>query len=227
MRRVSRVSTTAIEFGLESVEIARRLLGVHGGQEHVVALIGEILDEPRRSQGVELMGMHGRNLDEPRVTARFIGRDHGLRRAEREFLAEGLEAHVVAHDGHVAAHEAVDRERADPADILSAADRFAAQMEAPGGEGIAEGLARREGGREHAQHHHAGHAEIAGDLEREHDHRQRRADDGGGKPAHRRDGEERNGLGRRGAAEHEQAAIKLAEHDSEKQRGEEQAAAKS
>ncbi len=57
-------------------------------------------------------------------------------RPHRELLAEVGHGGRLRHAAGVAAHQPGDSQVADAADILSTADRLAAQMEAPGGEGI-------------------------------------------------------------------------------------------
>ena len=72
------------------------------------------------------------------VALGLVERDDAGRRAQRELAAEGRELGVGADGADVAAHQAADREVADPADVVGAADRLAAQVEAPGREGEAE-----------------------------------------------------------------------------------------
>ena len=65
------------------------------------------------------------------------------------------------------AHHLADGEIAHPADVGGAADGLAAQMEAPGGERIAEDLPRHLRGDDHGDQHRRGQPQVAGRLQRD------------------------------------------------------------
>ena len=143
---------------------------------------------------------------------------------------EGGQRRLDRHGAGVPAHQPADGQRADPADIVGAADALAAQVEAPGGEGVAEGLAHGQRGRDHRRQHDPGDRQAAGDLQRQERHGQRAADDRHGERAHadhrvgqRREAELRERRHQLGGQGREQ----LAGDGAEEQRGEEQAAPES
>ena len=80
----------------------------------------------------------------------------------------------------LAAHHAADGEVAHPADVDGAADGFAAEVEAPGGEAVAEGAADGDGGDDAGGEDGDGHGQGARALEGEEGHGEGAADDGDG-----------------------------------------------
>ena len=92
----------------------------------------------------------------------------------------------------MSSHEAADRQIADPANILGAANRFAAQMQSPSREGIAERTPHNNRDDACDRQHHEAEREIAGRLQRQKTHCQRRADDRNGKRCHPDEGTDAN-----------------------------------
>ncbi len=122
-------------------------------------------------------------------------------------------------------HHLGDRQIAQPADVLSASDRFAAQVKPPGGERVAERRAHRERRCDRGRERAARDGEIAGALEHEKRHRQRSADDRGAERPH---ADEHAGGGVEPEPGKERIDFdreKLAEQRPDEKRGEEQPAA--
>ncbi len=138
-------------------------------------------------------------------------------------------ATVVCHRdrAHVVAHHLADGQIAHPADIGGAADGFAAQMEAPSGERIAEHLAGDLRRNDHGDQHRRRQPQITGGLQRDEGHGHRAADHRGRKSAHadhRIDIRIEMTAGKsRAQRDREQVAAKR----TDQQRGKEQAAAES
>src|SRR5208337_4295979 len=112
-----------------------------------------------------------------------------------------------------------------PADVLSASDRFAAQVKPPGGERVAERRTHRERRCDRGRERAARDGEITGALEHEKRHRQRSADDRGAKRPH---ADEHAGGGVEPEPGKERIDFdreKLAEQRPDEKRGEEQPAA--
>src|SRR6185437_14207347 len=104
------------------------------------------------------------------------------------------------------------------------ADAFAAQMQAPGGEGVAEQLAHEEGREGGGNEHGGADVDVAGGLEHEEAHGQRAADDAAGERGHA-DRRGKGAVDMGDAAQIEDAGVDLAEQGAHQQGGKEQAAA--
>ena len=105
-------------------------------------------------------------------------------RLGRKRLDKLGDRHIKARFRHVGSHEAASREVAYPADILGAANGFAAKMQAPGCEGIAERLPHDDRNDACDRQHHEAQWKVAGRLEGQETHRHWGADDRHGKRSH-------------------------------------------
>src|SRR5262245_41821863 len=74
--------------------------------------------------------------------ALVIERNHTGRRAEWKYEPETRHGGMDRYGADIGPHHAADSQFADPSNVGGAADPFAAQVEAPGCERIAEGFAR-------------------------------------------------------------------------------------
>ena len=208
--------------GFGAVEGVHDLLDRHLRPEPILAV------DEQRADGLLLvrLGPDRRHRRNAGVVADAVQRHHPARRPQGETAAEFLEAGRGGDGGNIGAHHPAGGQRAQPPDIMSAADGFAAQMQSPGGEGIAEGLADNDAGDDRGGEGRRRQAEIAGSLQDQERHGERSADDrhrqgphADKRPGHGIDGESQaDGV----QADHHQPAHERAEV----QRGEEQAAAK-
>ncbi len=111
----------------------------------------------------------------------LTGRAEGNRRAKRR------DGRIDGDRCHRMPHHPADREISDPADVGGAANGLAPQVETPGGERVAECLARHLGRDDHGHQHRGRQPEVAGGLQRDEDHGERSADDRHRQRAHRDD----------------------------------------
>jgi hypothetical protein len=156
------------------------------------------------------------------VTPGRIHGDHAVLGTQRDGAAERGDAHVHRHRPRLPPHQPADRQVAQPAHILRPADRLAPQVEAPGGEGVAEEPPHAERRHRDAGQHRPRHHEVARGLEREQRHRERRPDHRGAEGGHAHHGEEqRVHPGQQVLHPHPE---QLAEHGADQQGGEEQPA---
>ena len=137
--------------------------------------------------------MHVGNKDHSRITARFAGHGDPLVGGLRgELLHEFCNRHSKPRLRHVGSHEAANRQIPHPADVLRAANGFAAQMQTPSREGIAEGPPHDNGHDARDSQHHEAKRKTARRLQSEKTHRHRRADDRNGKRRHPDEGADEN-----------------------------------
>ena len=168
---------------------------------------------------VEISGEH-----RPGVAAVLVKEERLTLATGRKQDPRRLDGHVMGQGARILAHQPRHGEIAQPADIRWTADGFAAQMEAPGGEGIAKAGAHDERG--YGASHETGRrdVEIAGHLQRQNGHgdgRAKHAGREGGHASHRRRAR-RHGEGN---PQGDAFPIEASEHAADQQRGEEEAAA--
>ena len=154
-----------------------------------------------------------------------IQRDDLLGHARRKHLARHRHGDVARHGADILAHQARDIELAHPAHVMRATDRLAAQVKAPGREGIAKTLAHNQGRQRRPRQRRRRNREIARRLERQNGHAHRRPEHAGAEGRHAGDGREpRREIERR--VERNSLGIKPAKQASKQERGEKQTAAK-
>ena len=108
---------------------------------------------------------------------------------------------------------------------MGAADRFAAQMKTPGGEGITEGLAHDQRAQSGGRQRRRRDVKIARDLERQHGHADGGTQHAGAESRHARDRRQTGGEVE-GRVERRRLRIETPEQAADQQRGEEKSAAK-
>ena len=145
-------------------------------------------DAAQRLLRIEIHGVRVRHKHHSRIVSGIVYRDHLRLRTRRKLGTEFGDRHRGIHRQHIRSHQPPHGEIAKPSDIGGAADRFAAQVQSPRGEGIAEQLARDLGRDDHRDQHDRAQPEVAGRFQRNERHRQRAADDGGRQRAHANDG---------------------------------------
>ncbi|MNY14538.1 hypothetical protein D3C86_1477180 [compost metagenome] len=209
---------------LRRIEGRRRLTGIHGRQQHVVLVVQIGFEADLAGVAIHRVGIDFRDKDDASITPVIMGHDYPLRRTERELLPEGRKPHADIGLADIGAHHLADRQVADPADIVGAANALATQVKTPGGEGVTERGAYHERGGDDGGKHQSRDLEVTGQFQRQKRHGQRATDDGGGKGAHADHGIN-DGCCRTitdiGGTKREN----LAEQRSHEQRGEKQAAA--
>ena len=186
-------------------------------------------DQADRAAVVALLERVGVGLgdeDQPVIAAILPDRDHDIGAAERMGLAKSAQALLGRKDRRRGDHHLRHRQLAQPADVLPAANRLAPEVQAPGGERVAEGRAHRERRGDRGGEHAAGDAEVAGALEHEKGHGQRSADDRGAQRPHADQHAGDRVEPDRGKEEAESDRVELAEQRADEQRSEEQSAAK-
>jgi len=128
-------------------------LHVHAGHQDGILVLGKIAHQHPISGRIAVQFGHDQHAD---IFIARVDGDDPLGRAERDLLAEIRQRRRGIDGLDVLAHHRADGEAAHPADIMGAADRLAAQMEAPCREGIAEGFAHQDRRHDRGGQHDAG-----------------------------------------------------------------------